>query len=176
MLRANRLSHSAYNVALKGWVSVQICPARALCQNSAEKTLRNPYFSGASRFLGRSCDSPPSPAPKAVPGPGGAAPVCKTIQHASVKQGGLQENGPWWKSPRGTVTSISVRLPGAHQGASPEWPIAADGYQLGDAGTGPGGVWRVGPELVMGLIGIHSQMSVSECIPISITRAGSSSG
>lgn len=57
MLCANRLSRSAYNMALEGWVSVQICPARAVCQNPIEKTLGNPYFFRVSRFPEHSCDS-----------------------------------------------------------------------------------------------------------------------
>lgn len=64
-------------------------------------------------FLGCSCASPPSPALKVASGLGGAAPEWKTIQHASVKQGGLQEND-LGGVPRGTVTSISVRLPPGH--------------------------------------------------------------
>lgn len=64
MPHANRLSHRACNVAFKGWVSGQICPARAVCQNPVEKTVRNPYFLGICRFPERSCDSHPSPVPK----------------------------------------------------------------------------------------------------------------
>lgn len=63
------------------------------------------------------------------------------------------------KVPRGTVTCISVRLPRAHQGASPRWPVSAGGHQLGHAVTGPGCVWREGPESVVGSSGINSQMS-----------------
>lgn len=44
MLHANRLPPSAYNVGLKGWVSVQICPAKAVCKNPVEESLRTPYF------------------------------------------------------------------------------------------------------------------------------------
>ena len=56
MLHTKRLSHRAYNAALKGWLAGQICPAREVCPNPVEKTLRNLYFSGVSRFLGCSCN------------------------------------------------------------------------------------------------------------------------
>ena len=51
MLHTKRLSHRAYNAALKGWLAGQICPAREVCPNPVEKTLRKLYFSGVSRFL-----------------------------------------------------------------------------------------------------------------------------
>lgn len=99
MLSANRLSRSAYNMALKGWVSVQICPARAVCQNPIEKTLGNPYFFGVSRFPEHSCDlHGVSPALTDAWSRWCRPRVQNHPTHFS-KTGWASGKLPWWKSP-----------------------------------------------------------------------------